>query len=106
MQVPHARGPLSAWVRDVLVGVDPGDAPDVPEDALTGNEDAQLVCRIDVEPSPVPVYMTPPRVKGGGSPEPEFWVRTGNGTRSLRIDEMLDYHRSRWGRWFRRVFSE
>ena len=42
MQVPHARGPLSAWVRDVLVGVDPGDAPDVPEDALTGNEDAQL----------------------------------------------------------------
>ena len=70
------------------------------------SEDAQLVCRIDVEPSPVPVYMTPPRVKGGGSPEPEFWVRTGNGTRSLRIDEMLDYHRSRWGRWFRRVFSE
>ena len=42
MQVPHARGPLSAWVRDVLVGVDPGHAPDVPEDALTGNEDAQL----------------------------------------------------------------
>ena len=46
MEVEHAgaarKGPLSAWVRDVLVGVDPGHAPDVPEDALTGNEDAQL----------------------------------------------------------------
>lgn len=46
MEVEHAgaarKGALSAWVRDVLVGVDPGHAPDVPEDALTGNEDAQL----------------------------------------------------------------
>jgi len=63
------------------------------------------VCRIDVDPSPVPVYLTPPKAKGKGDREPEFWVRAGNGTRSLRIDELLDYHRGRWGGWFRRVFQ-
>lgn len=69
-------------------------------------DDAHLVCRIDVDPSPVPVYLTPPKTKGTGAREPEFWVRAGNGTRSLRIDELLDYHRGRWGGWFRRVFQE
>lgn len=66
--------------------------------------DATAVCRIDVDPSPVPVYLTPPRAKSGGVRNPEFWVRAGNGTRALRIDELLDYHRTRWGGWFRRVF--
>jgi hypothetical protein len=66
---------------------------------------AAPVCRIDVDPSPVPVYLTPPKAKGKGAREPEFWVRAGNGTRSLRIDELLDYHRGRWGGWFRRVFQ-
>lgn len=65
-----------------------------------------LVCRIDVDPSPVPVYLTPPKAKGKGSQNPEFWVRAGNGTRALRMDELLDYHRSRWGGWFRRMFQE
>lgn len=69
-------------------------------------DDSGLVCRIDVDPSPMPVYMTPPRVKGGGAPEPEFWVRAGNGTRALRIDEMIDYHRARWGGWLRRFVSQ
>lgn len=69
-------------------------------------EDAAQACRIDVDPSPVPVYLTPPKSKGKGAQDPEFWVRAGNGTRSLRIDELLDYHRTRWGGWFRRVFQE
>lgn len=68
-----------------------------------GDPGAQ-VCRIDVDPSPVPVYLTPPKGTGHNR-EPELWVRAGNGTRALRIDELLDYHRSRWGGWFRRTFG-
>ncbi|MCZ7630650.1 MAG: ATP-binding protein [Microthrixaceae bacterium] len=69
-------------------------------------DDTTQVCRIDVDPSPFPVYLTPPKGMGAGARNPEFWVRAGNGTRALRIDELLDYHRTRWGGWFRRVFQE
>lgn len=60
------------------------------------------VCRIDVPSSPVPVYLTPATGKKGRTSDPEFWVRSGNGTRQLRIDELLDYHRGRWGPWWAR----
>ena len=53
---------------------------------------SEAVCRVDVFPSPVPVYLTPTK----GPKEPEFWVRSGNATRRLRIDELLDYHSRRW----------
>jgi hypothetical protein len=49
MQVPRARGPLSQWVSEVLVGADPGEPPQVPAEALTGNEDAQLALWMSYE---------------------------------------------------------
>ncbi len=80
-----------------------GDGPGS-ADPMDSGDPADLVCRVDVDPSPVPVYLTPPKGTGG-SREPEFWVRAGNGTRALRMDELLDYHRSRWGGWLRRTFG-
>ncbi|MFZ0529839.1 MAG: ATP-binding protein [Propionicimonas sp.] len=50
-----------------------------------------LVCRVSCSPSPRPVYLRP-----GKSASPEFWVRTGNSTRRLDVDEATEYVSHRW----------
>jgi len=45
------------------------------------------LCRIDIDPSPTPVYV--------GS-EGEFYIRIGNSTRKLNTREALDYISSHW----------
>ena len=42
-------------------------------------------------PSPRPVYLRP-----GKSAVPEFWLRAGNSTRPLSVDEAADYVNHRW----------
>jgi hypothetical protein len=91
--------PATSGVRVSFESVSPGEADD------TGPRAPVEVCRVDVSPSPAPVFLTPPREKGSGAQEPEFWVRSGNGTRRLRIDELLDYHQRRWGRLGARLLS-
>ncbi len=92
--VPAASG---VRVRFDEVGSGEGDAPQTA--GVAGSDPTRLVCRVDVVPSPDPVFLTPAKQKGEGQREPEFWVRAGNGTRRLRIDELLDYNRRRWGTW-------
>ncbi len=48
------------------------------------------VCRVDVRPSPEPVYLD----EGGGR---TFVARLGNATRPLPVDEAHRYIRNRWG---------
>jgi hypothetical protein len=91
--------PAASGVRVSFESVAPGEAGDA------GATPAVQICRVDVTPSPSPVFLTPPREKGKGARDPEFWVRSGNGTRRLRIDELLDYHRRRWGGPLARVFG-
>lgn len=96
------------FLRDLLnstLGVPAGSGVRVRFEDVPGAAGSVEVCRIDVEPSPAPVYLTPPREKGRGQGEPEFWVRSGNGTRRLRIDELLEYHRRRWGGWRARLLA-
>ncbi len=50
------------------------------------------VCRIDVEPSPEPVFLDEP----GGNREADMYVRMGNSTRKLLTDEALEYVRQHW----------
>ncbi|MCY3949524.1 MAG: ATP-binding protein [Acidimicrobiaceae bacterium] len=45
------------------------------------------VCRLDVRPSPKPVYL---------SDDAEFYVRMGNSTRLYNTKDALEYIRSRW----------
>lgn len=47
------------------------------------------VCRIIVNPSPRPVYLSQGR-------ETEFYVRTGTSTRQLNVQEAIEYIQSRW----------
>ena len=49
------------------------------------------VCRVDVKPSPAPVFVT------GGKGEAELFVRLNNATRGLNVAEALDYVRTHWG---------
>jgi uncharacterized membrane protein YeaQ/YmgE (transglycosylase-associated protein family) len=51
------------------------------------------ICRIDVEPSPEPVFLDEP----GGSREADMYVRMGNSTRKLLTDEAFDYSKHHWG---------
>ena len=98
--------PASSGVRVTFHPVDnatDGSGPD--EQAEVEAEGEAMVCRVDVTPSPAPVFLTPPKQKGQGAQDPEFWVRSGNGTRRLRIDELLDYHQRRWGGLRSRLFG-
>jgi len=52
--------------------------------------DRQDVCQVVVEPSDHPVYLT----EGQGA---ALFVRTGNATRSLPVNEAVKYVASRWG---------
>jgi hypothetical protein len=53
--------------------------------------DGVLVCRLDCASSPRPVYLRPNRTAA-----PELWVRSGNSTRQLRVDDATDYVMHRW----------
>jgi hypothetical protein len=50
------------------------------------------VCRVTCPASPRPVYLRP----GKGGANHELWVRIGNSTRQLRVDEAVDYVMHRW----------
>lgn len=52
------------------------------------------VCRITVPPSPAPVYLSGPKGKGGR----ELWVRAGNSTQRLEVDDAVAYVAQRWPR--------
>jgi hypothetical protein len=46
---------------------------------------------LTAEPSPRPVYL-----RSGKGAGPELWVRTGNSTRQLSVDEANSYVMHRW----------
>lgn len=57
------------------------------------------ICRIDVQPSPQPVFLRPPKTD-----KVQFMVRIGNSTRELSVAEAIDYAAQHFGgpRWRRR----
>ena len=54
--------------------------------------DGAEVCRVTVPPSPVPVYLSGPKGRGGR----ELWVRAGNSTQRLEVDDAITYVAQRW----------
>lgn len=83
------------WVRDLLTTTMGQNAaamvritfPEVAQDQGA----PKTVCVLDCRPSPRPVYLEPG--KGG---VPEFWLRSGNSTRHLKVDEATEYVMHRW----------
>ncbi len=80
------------WLRDHLtktLGTTATASVEVEFPELSG----QQVCHVRITPSTRPVFLTP----GKGQP-PQLWVRVGNSTRQLGVDEALSYAADRWGR--------
>ncbi|WP_370500599.1 DUF262 domain-containing protein [Mycolicibacterium sp. jd] len=55
----------------------------------------QKVCVVSVAASGKPVFAKP--AKGSGGNAEEFWVRTGNATKQLHGDDMMEYREQHWG---------
>lgn len=53
------------------------------------------ICLVAVAPSGKPVFAKPLQSTGDGASE--FWVRTGNATRQLHGDDLVDYRDTHWG---------
>jgi len=83
------------WLRDFLAGTLGQNAaalPIIDFTPTTVNGAATHVCRVTCPASPRPVFVRP--AKGAG--QSELWVRTGNSTRQLKVDEAVDYVMHRW----------
>ncbi len=83
------------WLRDFLtttLGQNAAATPIIDFTPVTVDEVDTFICRVTCPTSPRPVFIRPP--KGGGNSE--LWVRTGNSTRELEVDEAVDYVMHRW----------
>ena len=83
------------WLRDLLttsMGQNAAASVGIEFTSVPLEESGEAaVCRVTCQPSPRPVYLRPSR-----GATPEFWVRSGNSTRQLTVDEAADYVMHRW----------
>lgn len=82
------------WLRDFLatnLGQNAAALPGIDFTPVTVEGVDTVVCRVACPASPRPVYLRPPRAAVA-----EFWVRTGNSTRMLSVDQATDYVMHRW----------
>lgn len=80
------------WLRDYLSQVLGGAAASslaVSFPVVSGHE----ICLVRVPESRRPVYVVPSKPEG-----PQLWVRVGNSTRQLPLDQALSYASDRFGR--------
>lgn len=83
------------WLRDFLastLGQNAAAGPIVDFTEVTVDGASTYVCRVTCPSSPRPVFVRPAK----GSGPSELWVRTGNSTRQLKVDEAVDYVMVRW----------
>jgi predicted HTH transcriptional regulator len=80
------------WLRDYLTQT-LGGAAATSAVVRFPSIDGREICWVAIPPSTRPVYLVP-----GKSQPPQLWVRVGNSTRQLPLDEALAYASDRWGR--------
>ena len=83
------------WLRDFLattLGQPAAVQAVVDFTSITIDGVDTYVCRVTCPASPRPVYLRP----GKGGVQPELWVRIGNSTRQMKVDEAVDYVMHRW----------
>jgi len=83
------------WLRDLLtstLGQTSAATVQIEFPSVPNAEDQPTsVCRVTCVPSPRPVYL-----RHGKGAAPELWVRSGNSTRQLTVDEATEYVMHRW----------
>ncbi|MFW0788792.1 helix-turn-helix domain-containing protein [Gordonia sp. CPCC 205333] len=94
LKVPDADR-FELWLRDLLttsLGQTTAAEVLIAVEALTDPAGVtRPVCRVRVSASPRPVYLSPSK----NAPS-EFWVRSGNSTRQLHVDQAAEYVMHRW----------
>jgi len=80
------------WLRDHLTKT-LGTATSAAVQVDFPIEGGRALCHVQVPPSSRPVFL----LAGKGQPA-QMWVRVGNSTRQLGIDEALSYSADRWDR--------
>jgi len=82
------------WLRDLMtssLGTAAASLVRVDFAEVPAGDGQATVCRVEMAASPRPVYL-----RAGKSAEPELWVRAGNSTRRLAVDEAAGYIMHRW----------
>ncbi|GAA4754473.1 ATP-binding protein [Gordonia alkaliphila] len=82
------------WMNDLVaagLGQNAAASADIAIESLPTADGPREVCRISVTASPRPVYLAPSK----NAPR-EFWVRIGNSTRQLAVDQAAEYIMHRW----------
>lgn len=83
------------WLRDFLattLGQTAAGQVLIDFTGVTVDGTDTYVCRVTCPASPRPVFLRP----GKGGAQPELWVRIGNSTRQLKVDEAVEYVMHRW----------
>lgn len=81
------------WLRDMLSTALGRNAAALPRIVFVTTASGSAVCVIACRPSPRPVFLTQP--KDGGHTT-DLWVRVGNSSRALGVDEAVDYVARQW----------
>jgi hypothetical protein len=82
------------WLRDMLSRAIGRNAAAQPRIVFaTADEGGPAVCVVVCRPAPRPVFLTQP--KDGGSVT-DLWVRVGNSSRALGVDEAVEYVARHW----------
>jgi len=80
------------WLRDLLSTLLGRNAAALPRLQFGPAGNGTTVCAVICPPSPRPVFLS--QAKDGRSTD--LWVRVGNSTRSLAVDEAIEYARRHW----------
>ncbi|WP_322410974.1 ATP-binding protein [Microbacterium invictum] len=81
------------WLRDLLSTALGRNAAALPRIRFVGvPPEGTVVCAVECPPSPKPVFLAAP----GGGASTELWIRVGNSTRALPVDEALAYVQRQW----------
>lgn len=89
------------WLRDLLSTLLGRNAAALPRLQFGPAGNGVTVCAVICPASPRPVFLS--QAKDGSSTD--LWVRVGNSTRSLAVDDAIEYVRRHWRRTLPSVLS-
>lgn len=81
------------WLRDMLSTSLGRNAAVLPRISFPRSESGHTVCAVTCQPAPYPVYVSRTQ---DGKPAVDLWVRVGNSSRTLPVDDAVAYVRRHW----------
>ena len=92
LQSAKTRDAFGLWLGNFLMSAIGKTAMMITQISFKNVEEKD-VCRVDVSPSPKPVFVNVQKL----NIEDEFFVRMNNQTQHLSKRELLDYEKQHWG---------